>query len=358
MRKTLSFLLAFFCLTLSAQKMLSLDQVKSQWSTRTIKVSTPKPNILQLVQAFQNTFPTYTGRELIRFSKSSANYTDNDKVVDLKNGYACYWDDEPGSENDEQLQACVWNRSNGHRLFAVSLHHFVPDWLEVFCVYDFNPQTCTLTPEKTLVNFFTPSFPGFRYRIWLPRMGKNFDVEEFYGSLTIVHSYVWDGMKPSFKQTTIKEMDSYQSTFAENVFFADEHPLTQYSLIDVDRDGFPELWLSSADESYQAVFSVWPTNEYLGGQDDRRTLSFYKGAVCHAGQCGAGCMSTVYCTVRESSRKQYLIEQSEYDMQTDDFGPSTYMLDGEEISSTEGEKFVRGLGEEVVMKPKWRKLAR
>ena len=127
-------------------------------------------------------------------------------------------------------------------------------------------------------------------------------------------------------------------------------------MIDVDKDGFPELWLSSDDDSYQAVFAVKLTMDYVGGQDDRTTLSFYKGAVCTSGHCGAGCMSAIYRTVKESAYGSTLMDIQEYDNSKDDFGPSQFTLDGEEISESKGQAFVRKLGGEITFQPRWKNL--
>ena len=356
MRKTVILLLSLFCLALHAQKTFTLEQVKTQWQNKTIKVETAKPNILQLMQAFNHTFPTYTGRELIKFANTKAAAPYGDKVVDLKNGYVEYGEDDPDSENDEKLQACVWNRSNGHRLLAISLHRFTQE-IDVLCFYDFNPQTRTLTPEKSLGSLFTPSFPGQRFRVWLPRKGKTLRVSEYLGMLIIDHVYAWNGMKPSREQTSIKQIENFRADFAEHVFFAEEHPLTQYAMADIDSDGFPELLLRSDDEQYVGVFAVKLAQELLGAQDDRRTLSFFKGAVCSAGQCGAGCLSSIYTFLEDSGYEKQLVEQSEYDNQLEDFGSNTYTLNGDAISSDEGQRMLKALGGGIELNPVWRTLA-
>ena len=357
MRKLSILLFTIVCLSVSAQSNLSLDVINSKWATRNLKVKGgSQPNVMHLVQTFQQAWPTYSGGELIKFSKSTAKYDNTDKVVDLKNGYAAYSEDDPDSENDEILEACVWRRNNGHRLFAINFHRFSSE-LDVLCFYDFNPQTLTLSPEKSLSKIFTPSFPGYRYRVFLPQKGKDLTVEEFFGALTIKHTYTWDGMKLVRPQASIEHLDFYQSTFSAQYFFADEHPLTQYALIDVDKDDFPELWLKSADDSYQAVFAVKLTHDLLAGQDDRRTLSIYNGGVSSSGRCGAGCMSSIYCFLQESSHKTWLTDQQEVDFEKGDYGPSTYTVEGKEISSNEGEERIHSLGEPIEPKVIWHRLA-
>ena len=38
------------------------------------------------------------------------------------------------------MQACVWQRSNGHRLFAVVIGQPVNPEIEFICFYDYDPQ--------------------------------------------------------------------------------------------------------------------------------------------------------------------------------------------------------------------------
>lgn len=357
MKKLLIALLPFFCLALCAQKTVSLDDISTQWQARTLKLAgSDKANIISMVQSFHKAWPTYSGGELLKFAKSKKAYDNTDKVVDLANGYAFYSEDDPDSENDEQMQACLWKRSNGHSLVAISLHRFSNE-IDVLCFYDYDPQTRVLTPEKSLGGLFTPSYPGYRYRVFLPQRGKEMEVREFFGALTIIHPYSWDGMKPVAQKPMIENLDFYQATFSERYFFADEHELCSYALWDVDSDGFPELWLSSEDESYQAVFAVRLTKDLLGGQSDRRTLSFYRGAVCDAGNCGAGCMSSTYCLLSESCKKTWLTEMSEYDMEKDEYSDSEYKIDGEKVSSGEAERIIKSLGSEIVPTAKWHELA-
>ena len=359
MKRLLIVVFAFFCLTIGAQKNMSLEQINSQWTTRTIKVGTPTPNIIQLLSSFQKVWPTYSGAELLKFSKSKAAYDNTDKVVDVKNGYVLYSEDDPDSESYEWLEACVWRRSNGHLLFAVSLRRLTDDAFAVLCFYDFNPTTKALTPEKSLAGVFKPSFPGYRYAVLLPQKGKDLRVMEFYGVLTIEHRYSWDGMKPANPQVSIERIDSYRAVFAENVFFAEEHPFTHYALVDIDEDGFPELWLRSADSSYQAVFSTKLTMEYLGGQDDRRMLTFYKGAVCDSGNCGTGCISSRYKFVENSCFKTSIINEQEYDMIEGAYPVGTFRTnDGSELSEAEGTRIIDSLGEEIKPSANWVRLAR
>ena len=143
MKKAVFILLAVICMNVQAQKPMPLDPIKKLWITKSIKVS-GGDNILQLVSAFQQAWPTYSGFELLKFSKSKTPYDNNDKIVDIKNGFVYYSEDDPDAESDEIMSACVWNRQNGHKLFAVSLSRMSPSELRV-C------STCLLPLSPTIV---------------------------------------------------------------------------------------------------------------------------------------------------------------------------------------------------------------
>lgn len=350
-----------FAIGLSAQKNVPLDQIRDGWQSKNLEVNVndnQQANILQLVAAFQQGWPTYSGGELLKFAKSQEKYDNTDKVVDLKNGFVRYSEDDPDAESDEYLEACVWNRKNGHKLFAITVFHMTPSELVVLCFYDYDPKTKALTPEKGLTNLFTPSFPWYRYRVWLPQQGKDLEIQEFLGGVTITHTYGWDGMKPSNPKTMIEEMDRCWGPFRDNYYFGDGNNLfTQYALTDIDNDGIPEMILQSDNEEFRAVYSTYPTLKLLSGENGSRFLSFYKNAVCHSGSCGALCMSAEYVILKNSVPNSYLREESEWDNQIESYGESNYFLDGKEISREKGENMVRSLGEPYEPKLKWTKLA-
>ena len=355
MKKLFLFLVIMGCsFVLSAQESVTLDQIRDNWQSKSIVVEDAAPaNILELVSAFQQVWPTYSGSELIKFAVSDEEYINSDKVVDIENGYVIYSEDDPDAESDEGLEACVWNRKNGHRLMAITFYRMTPSELVVLCFYDYDPQTNILTPEKSLANLFEPSFPGYRHRVFPPRNGKNLVINEYFGSITIKHTYGWDGMKPSNPQITIDQLDNCQAQFNQDYFWGDGDFFTQYALMDIDHDGKPELLLQSDDESYCAVYSIALTTMLLAGQNGTRFLSFYKNAVCHSGSCGAMCMSAVYVILNESYPKTYLSELWEWNEKAEDYVISAYTLDGKEISKEKGEKMVQSLGEPYEPKLKW-----
>lgn len=359
MKKCFLFLtMMAFAIGLSAQSNVTLEQIRDHWQSKSINVEDASPaNILELVSAFQQVWPTYSGRELIKFAVSDEEYNNTDKVVDLKNGYVKYSENDPDAESDEILDACVWNRKNGHKLFAVTISRMTPSELVVLCFYDYDLKTNTLTPEKSLNDLFTPSFPGYRYRVLPPHVGKNLVINEYFGSITIEHTYGWDGMKPSNPRITIDQLDNCQAQFNADYFGDERHPFTQYAMTDIDNDGNPELILQSDNEEFRAVYAIALTIDLLAGENGMRFLSFYKNAVGHTGSCGALCMSGVYVILNESSQKTYLMAVSEWDEQEEDYVESSYTLNGKEISRKEGIKLEKSLGEPYEPNLKWTKLA-
>ena len=358
MKKSVFFLLALICTTVQAQRTMSLDPIADGWETKSIKVKNggKAPNILQLTSAFQQVWPTYSGGELMKFSKSKAKYNNTDKVVDIKNGFMTYAEDDPDAESDEGMTTCVWRRQNGHSLFAVTFYRMTPSERVVLCFYDYDPKTQTMTPDKSLSNLFEPSFPGYRYRVFLPQIGKNLSIEEFYGYTTIKHTYGWDGMSPVNPKTEIDRMYMYEGTFKAEYPVENEHPFTQYTMLDIDVDGAPELLLQSDDGKYMAAFSVRLTLDLLGGQDGKRQLSFYKDAVCSSGSCGVQCLSSDYVFLEESSPKTYFRIYQGWDHVQDRFGGKTYFLDGKNISVAQGKEIIESLGVPADINLQWKKL--
>ena len=119
-------------------------------------------------------------------------------------------------------------------------------------------------------------------------------MEEFFGAITIKHTYGWDGMQPTNPQVTIDRLDECQALFNEDYYGNFSAQFSQYAMMDIDHDGVPELLLQSEDESTRAAYSVALTISLLAGENGVRFLSFYKNAVCHSGSCGALCLSSVY----------------------------------------------------------------
>ena len=255
-------------LSLHAQSTKTVAQVRAGWQEKSIS-NVNSTNILDLFAAFHKTWPTAVGKEVMRLSKRP-NMRGEDaewQIIDNANGYLGYWEDDPDSELFERVEACVWRRSDGHRLLAINLDLTDENANQAFCFYDYNPQTKQLTPEKSLATLFTPSFPTKRYIVELPRKGKTMMIKEYFGWLMVHYTYEWDGMKPVLKKTELDKMGDVEANYRWKHTVTEAHPFSQFTMVDVNKDGHADIWLKSDDGKYQMVLELWPTSNILGREN-------------------------------------------------------------------------------------------
>lgn len=126
--------------------------------------------------------------------------TDLTVTVDAKNGYVEVND---GGTDGEYMSACVWNRSNGHKLLAVCLGKPTDPCIEMVCFYDYDAQKKTLTPEPDILKGYRWSDRKEYTQIFchLPKTGKNVLVDEWGNDGPVQHTFTWDGMKPVYAKT-------------------------------------------------------------------------------------------------------------------------------------------------------------
>ena len=136
MRKIfLSIIMLLTAIAMSAQKTLMNSEVNSQWRQKTISVKNggQAPDVMTLLQAFHQALPTWVVGEVLKQQENPVSgtkrngttllYENNEEdelriLIDPKNGYACY----ESLTDVDQMSCCVWRRSNGHRVFAISLY--------------------------------------------------------------------------------------------------------------------------------------------------------------------------------------------------------------------------------------------
>ena len=189
------------------------DMVKvgKGWAKRTIKVPNggKTPDIVTLVKAFNKAWPTYIVDELLNLAKDPK-FThevdeeyDTEIIVDRPNGYVC-WDS--GGTDGSSMEACVWRRDNGHRLFAIQVSSPVDPVISVICFYDYDPKTATLKPEASPVDNFKGT--GAEYVDYiLPRKGKDFIISEYTFDAYIKYIYTWNGNNPVYSRTVKEPVD-------------------------------------------------------------------------------------------------------------------------------------------------------
>ena len=99
-----------------AQKNYTTDEIRAGWAKKTI-TGVKSGNILPLLTAFNKTWRTAPATALLASPVTNENHEDSYAiVVDTPNGYVSAA--ELGDDG-EDIEACVWKRSNGHKLFAV-----------------------------------------------------------------------------------------------------------------------------------------------------------------------------------------------------------------------------------------------
>ena len=131
--------------TASAQNEASATMLKKLQSTKIKGVK--GEGIIPIFEAFNNKWETDAGNSILLKHRNptkfnATNIPDNgpviDVVIDQPNGYVSA--DNGGGDGD-YIEACIWKRTNGHRLFAVHLGDPVDPEIDLICFYDYNPAT-------------------------------------------------------------------------------------------------------------------------------------------------------------------------------------------------------------------------
>jgi len=191
--------------TMDTYNDVDMVKVGKGWGKRTIQVPNGgnTPDIVTLVKAFHNAWPTDIVEAVLnctkdpKFTREVDEEYDTEIIVDRKNGYVC-WDS--GGTDGDSMEACVWRRDNGHRLFAIQVSSPVDPVISVICFYDYDPKTATLKPEASPVDNFKGT--GAEYVDYiLPRKGKDFIITEYTFDTYIKYIYTWNGNNPVYSRT-------------------------------------------------------------------------------------------------------------------------------------------------------------
>ena len=203
------------CTTMQAQKAFKqycpLEDIAKDWRTKTID-NVVTGGIGIMLERFDETWPTYVVEDARGVLEQGLSEKELDanvgyKVVsDARNGYVEVVND--GSDM-EYMSSCVWNRSNGHKLFAVCIGKPTDPEIEFVCFYDYDPAKKCLTPEPAILKGYRwDDKKGYaQLSCKLPRQGKNVVVEEWGEAGPLKHTFTWDGMKPVFSKTESLEYD-------------------------------------------------------------------------------------------------------------------------------------------------------
>lgn len=116
-----------------------------------------------------------------------------------------------------------------------------------------------------------------------------------------------------------------------------EEPMTKYAHVDIDGDGYDELWLRSANDKLGAIVSVAAGAQLLITERSPQKLSFYPGTVVVEGPCGLGC-HTVNAVIVENSRKAHNVQYIKTNPLGMEGAVHEYFVDGTRLSTTNGKK--------------------
>lgn len=125
----------------------SLEDIEKGWSSK------PIGNVINgslgiMLERFDQTWPTWMVgevREAMEKGLSKVVLEEETALtvtVDVKNGYAQVDD---GGTDGEYMEACYWNRPNGHKLFAVRLGKPTDPFIDFVCFYDYDPARKVLS---------------------------------------------------------------------------------------------------------------------------------------------------------------------------------------------------------------------
>lgn len=341
--------------TETPKEIQTIDQVHEQWPAKTIKA--PKnADILQLVEAFQKAYPTYSVEQLLKEAPLPEEERQFLVETDMTGGYLSFAEGSD-DKSSESMSAHVWQRNNGHQLLGIVFDQESSQVKTFVALYDYDPKSGKLKPEQPLE--FTPSYPDAIMGIRLPQEGDELMFNEYYMNWwsSIRHHYAWDGMNFVDPWTEIEAVDEMQLQEDYDSYFTSSDPVAKYALVDIDEDGEPELLLSSEDEDYQEVYSiVQGQSYYLAGTDYRRSLCFYKGVVGDVGGCGTGCYYSYYTKLENSVPLFNMGWFQLYGFNTDtneEQVEEEFYLNEEEISVEEGRSIHDSFGEPKEINPVW-----
>ncbi len=331
------------------------SDVEKYWQQRTIQVKGDKSDIVALFEAFNNQWPTVEGNSIVQKTNPQlvhGDFIEGKVTIDRTNGFV----ESPWSEKEGQgvVSACVWNRKNGHKLFAVNLGKARNDMGEFVCFYDYDPAAKTLTPEESPVKKEHLLFPDKAIELYrLPQEGKVLEVEERGGLIFFDAIYTFDGQNLKYvghdTGWTTQLEEEYRKEDLDDIHY----PLTKFALIDIDGDGGEEVWVRTAKDEDGAIFCFGEEGSpsLLITESEGKRPSIGKGWVGIGYPAGGPSYYNHYVTVRNSTKWQ-----SYTDFQVEE--KHEYYIGDREISEAEAKEIKKNIkGEGKLLKPMWHKMA-
>lgn len=328
--------------------------VEKSWTKRTIRVPGEKSDIVALFEAFNNAWPTPEGNSIVHVTNPKlvhGEFFEGKTIIDRTNGFV----ESPwtGGEGYGVMNACVWNRKNGHKLFAVNMGKARDDIAEFLCFYDYDPTQKTLTPEASPVKKEHMLFPDQHPDLYrLPQEGKAMEVAERGGLIYFDAIYTFDGQNLKFTGHDTSWTTKFEEEYRKEDLDDIHYPLTKFALIDIDGDGGEEVWVRSAKDEDGAIFCFGEEGypRLLITESEGKRPSIGNGWVGVGFPAGGPSYFNHYVTVRNSTKWHDFT-----DFQVEE--RHEYYSGDQQISEAEAldiKKNIKGQGYEP--KPKWHKM--
>ena len=337
----------------------SLEEIYDQWKSRNIKVPQggSNPGIVKLVKAFQDTWHSYNISPVLEKAKNPNFTFEADEeygggiTVDRKNGFVSL---DNGGSDSGYMEACVWRRDNGHRLFAIVLGQPVDPEIEFVCFYDYDPKTFTLSPEAGPEQEFHPLYKDNHVGYNLPQKGKDFIISEYDINLqsNINHVFSWDGNKHHFSHISIDVKYGYRWFNPKETDYLVK--MTKIAFITLP--GQEDYFYLLSDDEEEGMLAIAPYKgdiELIGINNpiSHHQLSFYPNVVVTKADIY---QYTSYAFLKDSYVWQMI---NEYPTLVSADGRSKITVEGwEDMDEEAAREKIKSLGQPIQIKPKWRKV--
>ncbi len=330
--------------------------VERYWQKRTIQVVGDKNDIVGLFEAFNAVWPTKEGNSIVRATNPSlvqGDYYPGKPIIDRKHGFVESPYGEKNGKASAAVQACVWNRKNGHKLFAVHGGMYDDDIQDFAIFYDYDPAKKLLTPEESPLKKENQLFPDQRPVLYLlPQEGKSVYVREAGSIVFFEDVYSFDGQNLRFVGIDPGSTHDMQRMYEEEDLDDVHGKLAKFALIDIDGDGCEEIWTRTEDDEDGAIFGFEDEGciSFIIAESEGKRPSFGKGWVYVGFPAGGPSYFSQIVTVSDGHKTHTLT-----DFQVEEH--HEYTLDGKDVSEAEGKKFhdsVKGEGKKL--NPKWHKM--
>lgn len=238
-----------------AQQQVSIEDIANGWKTKPIG-NVVNGSLGVMMEAFHKTWPTYVTRDACETMEQGLATrlidpeTDYRVTVDAGNGFLEVGD---GGTDGLYMSACIWNRSNGHKLFAVMIGKPTDPELEVVCFYDYDQTAKRLTPEPKILSDFSRKEEGSQISHKLPSKGKELVIIEYALPLIYAHHFAWNGMQPVFEKTDIDRelMKNFDESLDDSftVSFKGQKPeISDFVTAILSREGLGEALGAMAED--------------------------------------------------------------------------------------------------------------